>query len=325
MLDRRGQILDPNVLRMVEAMEAGPGAANALHVTAETLWRAGDLDSYAELVRRAYLLEPKIKIPLGTGPTETAERSNALLDRGVLFAHVIASFVAAEARLGRRDAVERLMDYRRLLRQGRISPPAGLAEQELNRQVADEIKARLSYRDAPRNKAVHKGWRANRLSQNQGPALRALWSLLHDAARDYIASLPDDKTHPFVRSCPEDYVLEGWAVASGKDTFLESHMHPHAWATGVYYVVQPEVSRAPDSDCGWLHVGPPDGSASGLGRDVPADAWERRSIEPAAGTFVLMPAYFWHATRPMGVDQERICIAFELQPSEFSSALATRR
>jgi hypothetical protein len=29
-----------------------------------------------------------------------------------------------------------------------------------------------------------------------------------------------------------------------------------AWATGVYFVVQPEVSRATGSDIGWLRIGP---------------------------------------------------------------------
>ena len=44
-------------------------------------------------------------------------------------------------------------------------------------------------------------------------------------------------------------------------------------------------------------------------------------IEPARGSFILMPAYFFHQTEPMGVDEERICIAFETQHAELKEPL----
>jgi hypothetical protein len=31
-----------------------------------------------------------------------------------------------------------------------------------------------------------------------------------------------------------------------------------------------------------------------------------------------MPAYFYHGTQPMGVDEERICIAFDVVPRELA-------
>lgn len=31
---------------------------------------------------------------------------------------------------------------------------------------------------------------------------------------------------------------------------------------------------------------------------------------------MLMPAYVFHETQPMGIDRERICIAFETQSGE---------
>jgi hypothetical protein len=46
--------------------------------------------------------------------------------------------------------------------------------------------------------------------------------------------------------------------------------------------------------------------------------WKLRLIEPVPGSLVVMPAYFWHHTKPMGVDQERICVAFEIQASELA-------
>jgi Putative 2OG-Fe(II) oxygenase len=42
-------------------------------------------------------------------------------------------------------------------------------------------------------------------------------------------------------------------------------------------------------------------------------------IAPEPGTLVLMPAYFYHDPSPIGVDQERICIAFDVVPTELTS------
>jgi hypothetical protein len=36
------------------------------------------------------------------------------------------------------------------------------------------------------------------------------------------------------------------------------------------------------------------------------DGWDTHMVEPERGTFLLMPAYFYHATEQMGVKQERI-------------------
>jgi hypothetical protein len=41
-------------------------------------------------------------------------------------------------------------------------------------------------------------------------------------------------------------------------------------------------------------------------------------VAPEPGTLVLMPGYFYHETRPMGIDQERICIAFDVSPIEIA-------
>jgi hypothetical protein len=90
-------------------------------------------------------------------------------------------------------------------------------------------------------------------------------------------------------------------------------MHPSAWLSGVYYVVCPNVARAPGSRRGWLLIEPPaqHGVSAGMG-------WRARTVAPEPGTLVLMPSYFFHGTRPMKVDEERICIAFDVLPAELA-------
>lgn len=96
-------------------------------------------------------------------------------------------------------------------------------------------------------------------------------------------------------------------------SYHKSHIHPYAWASGVYYVVEPPISRKPGSRHGWLQVGPPEDLAGQQG-------WSERLIAPTPGRLVLMPGYFYHCTRPMGVDEERICVAFDVVPWELASA-----
>ena len=74
------------------------------------------------------------------------------------------------------------------------------------------------------------------------------------------------------------------------------------------------MSRDAASRCGWLEVGAPE-ELYGVST---ADGWEARTIEPEPGRLVLMPGYFFHATHPMGVDEERICIAFDVMPVELA-------
>ena len=73
----------------------------------------------------------------------------------------------------------------------------------------------------------------------------------------------------------------------------------------------PAVSTAAGSDRGHLHLGLP----ASFGVD-PGGGWDERWIEPVQGTLFLMPAYMFHGTSPLGEDDERISIAFDVIPTE---------
>jgi putative 2-oxoglutarate-Fe(II)-dependent oxygenase superfamily protein len=302
------------------AIEGRPDAAALFHKLAEAHWRARDYPGYATYFRRGYMLKPVGTIPAEFEPSvdrknltaELRDRANRLIEQGVIYASVIADLALAEAQSGNSAAVEYLVDYDRFLRRGIIDPPDGSSLEAFNRALADEIKSNLKFHDTS-ERAIRHGWRFDGLRRAETPALRTLMHLLRRHVSAYMDGLPDDPTHPFVASRPANYNIDGWAVVSDGTSYHRPHMHPYAWATGVYYVVQPEVSRTPGSDRGWLRIVGPPADADGVAHNN----WEcRRLIEPAAGSFVLMPAYFWHETKPMDIDQERICVAFEIQPSE---------
>jgi Putative 2OG-Fe(II) oxygenase len=311
--------------RLIDHAAAAPAeaAVSVLLSLAADFWRADQPDEFAECFRRAYLLEPVEGIKLArllgaeTSPRQWRDLARTLVDRGVCYAPVLGLLAQAEAALGETGAVRRLMDYDRLFHQGTCGAPPGLTEAEFHRALADEIRAKLKFYEAPRL-AIRRGWRHNDVLSARTPALQALSRLLKREIDRYIASLPDDPTHPFIASRPSEIDIGSWAVVSGRETHHLAHVHPRAWATGVYYVVQPEVSQRHDAQLGWLRVGPP-GDRLATGSDAASpDGWETRMIAPTPGSFVLMPAYFYHETEPMGVDQERICIAFEAQFPELS-------
>ena len=116
----------------------------------------------------------------------------------------------------------------------------------------------------------------------------------------------------------DDFELQGWAVVSNGASHDLSHIHTHAWASGVYYVVEPPIANEPGChEAGCISVLRKTGRSAQHG-------WAERLIAPKPGRLVLMPGYFYHHTRPMGVDEERICIAFDVVPAEIAAGVRIR-
>ncbi len=307
---------DAQVEQLLAAAEKQPNASEVIGNLANAYWRAGDRARYAALADRAFLLEPRgstIIAMTSTRPDEACERLRVLIAHGVAYAPVIAALAVAEARRRQGDAVRELMDYDRFFQHAMLTPPSGMTLADFNRALAAEIRADLTFYDTPSKRSIRRGWRYDGLRKTEAPALRAFMEIVRQMGADAIARRPHDSSHPHLAARPSEFAVDGWAVVSDGETHHLSHTHSRAWMTGVYYVVQPEVSRAPGSHKGWLRVGPPPEAGPNAG-----EHWGERLIEPVPGSFVFMPGYFHHDTEPMGVDQERICIAFEIQPKELA-------
>jgi hypothetical protein len=290
---------------------------DALFALAEAAADAGEVEKFEDAFQRAYLAAPlfaQLRGPLAAGPSDDALRRllgrlDALLARGVLFTTLLTTKLACEARLGNAAAVRRLTDPR-YLQQRSMAPPPGWSAERFHATLADEVKTKLRHYDEADGWAIIDGARHNHLTESGLPASTAFIAAVRSEVEAYIAALPAGSDEPFVRARPERYEIRGWGVVSNGASYHKPHIHPRAWLSGVYYVVQPPVSKAADERRGWLRVGPPD--AIGL---TPASGWEERLFQPAPGNLVLLPAYYFHNTRPMGVDEERICIAFDVMPA----------
>jgi hypothetical protein len=228
---------------------------------------------------------------------------------------VVAAVAISNAILGNTAAVARLLDYDRFFRCIPSVTPKDFAGGDFYRSLAAEIATNLNFYDEPPNRSIRKAWRHDGFMKSELPASRALTAEIRRHVDGYIAGLPSDTDHPFIASRPSEYVVKGWAVVSSGAGHHLAHIHCEAWMSGVYYVVRPNISRVPGTDCGWLRVGPPEHLAVS-----PADGWQERVVEPEPGNLVLMPGYFFHSTQPTGVEQERICIAFDIVPMDLASA-----
>jgi uncharacterized protein (TIGR02466 family) len=291
-----------------------------LYNLAELLAAEGRHDDAAEAFRQAFLQMPMLRPVLDEDPsvplTVRAEKlrmlAQALVDRGVRYAPVLAALAVSEALLGNIDAVTRLVDYERFFRCGPVARRTGFGDDTYNAALATEIRSDLVFKSKQSRRPLRGGWRHDGLLESEMPACRELERELHREVSRYIAELSEEPDHPFIASRPAQYALDSWAVVAGRDTHIESHIHLRAWLSGVYYVSSGRTHRdGHRSDGGQLCVGPPAHVRTSAG-------WKRHLVEPDPGNLVLMPGYFFHATTPTGSEHDRICVAFNVMPMELA-------
>jgi hypothetical protein len=307
---------DAKIALLRQALSANPQSQLLSLRLAEALIDKGDTQAAAELFRRAYLLKPFIwNGRPGANPQTQRDDAFAMIKHGAIFSSTISALAVGEARLGHKEEVQKLVNYDLLFRDFIMDPPSGYGRADFNRAFAAEIKSDLTFYGEPAKRAIRNAWRHDSVMRSNQPACTAFTASIQREVLRYIADLPRWTGHPFLDSRPADFVLRGWAVVSDGKSHHKSHIHPFAWASGVYYVLEPPTSKEQCSDRGWLHIGPPEN----LG--VFAEhGWAQRLIAPKAGRLVIMPGYFYHHTRPMGVDEERICVAFDVVPQELAIA-----
>jgi hypothetical protein len=303
-----------------QAVLKQPRSEGLLFQLSDALADVGRDRESAEAFRQAYVMKPRVlpkldrrpEVALDVRARKLRDRASTLIAHGAIFSPVIAALAQADALLGREAEARSLVDYDRFFRYYSMPVPNGMSTADFNRELAAEARSHLQFYDAPSDRAIRKAWRNNTLLSPKFPVAWSLASALRDEVSSYVRKLPSDPNHPFLASRPAEFVIEGWSVVSSNDSHHEMHIHDKAWLSGVYYVVRPPVSMMEGSQRGWLRVGPPDGVPESAG-------WDSRSIEPEPGKLVLMPGYFYHGTRPMGVEEERICIAFDVVPKELAS------
>jgi len=132
---------------------------------------------------------------------------------------------------------------------------------------------------------------------------------IEEAVRLYIARLPRDERHPFLRRRWQDFRFAGsWSSRLKDNGFHANHVHPAGWISSAFYVGLPETVRGTNGKEGWIKFGEP---CYEVGLSEPVC----HMVQPLVGRLVLFPSYMWHGTVPFHAAQNRTTIAFDAVPA----------
>ena len=203
-----------------------------------------------------------------------------------------------------------LNDMARLVSVVDLQAPPGFADMAtFNRALAQELIELHRDRAAPLDQTLRGGTQTLGDIFEQGhPLVDALKLRISQAITGYIAGLPDDPAHPFLRRRSKAWrFTDSWSSRLGSGGFHNNHVHPHGWISSACYVVVPDSVLRGDGQAGWLQFGEPDFDA-GLSQAG------RVKVQPRPGRLVLFPSMFWHGTVPFVDGTDRLTIAFDVMP-----------
>ncbi len=180
----------------------------------------------------------------------------------------------------------------------------------LNQALVRDIVAHPSFDWQHDHYATSRRGFAHGLLEQPTPCLRAFEEVLRRAVDDFIASIEPDPAHPFLGRIPRRYEFAMWATILQSGGRHLMHNHEAAWLSGVYYARVPRVvSGEEGTGAGWLEF-------DGFTRYADNARYRHkvRKVRPREGLLCLFPSYFLHATAPFESAEQRISIAFDLQP-----------
>ncbi|MEQ8165392.1 MAG: tetratricopeptide repeat protein [Alphaproteobacteria bacterium] len=164
----------------------------------------------------------------------------------------------------------------------------------------------------PRFKSTRHGFQAEHLEEDTAAPVEALKGLIAEAAGRYCERCAKTPGHPLAPP-PEALSVSIWVTILNPTGHQDSHFHPSAWLSGVYYVaLPPAMKRDDNSRAGWIEFGRP---ADERPYKAPPNL---RNIRPEEGLMVLFPSYLYHRTIPFtgegpsAAPEQRISIAFDV-------------
>ncbi|MGH8030747.1 MAG: tetratricopeptide repeat protein, partial [Arenimonas sp.] len=205
-----------------------------------------------------------------------------------------------------------LCDYERLVGAIDVEPPDGMDEAGFLASLRAALEPLHQAGREPLQQSLRSGSQTpGFLFGRDDPAIVAAREAFRRAVQGWIATLPDDPTHPFLsRKAPGIRFSGSWSVrlwSSGKHV---NHIHPEGWMSSAFYVALPPslgAVQAGGGQAGYIQFGqPPDE----LGLDLPP----RRVVQPRPGRLALFPSYFWHGTVPFEDAAPRVTVAFDMLP-----------
>lgn len=202
-----------------------------------------------------------------------------------------------------------LNDYDRFVGVMDLSPPQDIDPAGFNARLAERLKSHHRASHHPAEQTLRGGTQTmGNLLAKAVPEIATLRAMLQDAVARYIAALPDDSSHAFLRRKSDSFRFCGsWSVRLRKGGYHINHVHSQGWISACYYLEVPQCVKTANDRAGWLKLGE---TNLGLG---PGDR-PSRYLRPEPGRLVLFPSYFYHGTVPFEDAAQRTTIAFDVIP-----------
>ena len=205
-----------------------------------------------------------------------------------------------------------LCDYQRHIALLDIETPDGYAD---TADFLAALRASLDALHTAKREPVQQSLRggsqtAGNLFGRRDPAIQAARKTLQRTVEGWLATLPADATHPFLRHNTRAIHFSGsWSVKLRSSGRHVNHIHPEGWMSSAFYVALPASVLASDggATAGHIQFGQP---LEILSLNLPA----RRTIRPEPGKLALFPSYMWHGTVPFVDSEPRITAAFDMLP-----------
>lgn len=266
------------------AVEAAPEVARYAKAYAESLLLANKVGPVLDLTRRV----------LDRMPDE----------QGLIGLRALALRLAGEAEYAS------LADYAALPGVMTLEPPAGYDDIEsFNAALAQYLDGLHQTVNHPTEQTLRGGTQTlGNLFLRPDPIIQELKAQIEKAVLGYIASLPDDRAHPFLRRKSSKIGFAGsWSARLKSQGFHTNHVHPDGWISSAYYLELPPEIADTERKQGWFKMG-----ESNL--NLPGGEVVERFVQPVSGRLVLFPSYMWHGTVPFSSDAARTTVAFDVVP-----------
>jgi tetratricopeptide (TPR) repeat protein len=310
-------------LAAVQALRARADAPMLVALEADARQMQGDLEAagalYAQAHRgfgdtdAAFLNAYARYLFAARQPGLAADRASEALRRYPDDQEAWANLGTAWRLLGdRREAW--LCDYERLVGVVPVEPPPGHADVDTFLAALRAVLEPLHQagREPLRQSLRGGSQTSGRLFGRGDPAIAAAQQALQDAAQRWLATLPEDASHPFLRRNTRAIRFSGsWSVRLWSSGRHVNHIHPEGWMSSAFYVALPPsigADRGDGGNAGYLQFGQPPAE---LGVELPP----RRTVRPVPGQLALFPSYFWHGTVPFEDTHPRLTIAFDMLPT----------
>lgn len=152
---------------------------------------------------------------------------------------------------------------------------------------------------------------AGNLFKRPEASFQQLSKLVLEAFRDYVETF-GNSTCELITSFPEDLEFtSSWYVKMKQGGHLSPHIHEIGWISGAVYLAMPPQNELEGGFEFGIH-----GDDYPIQADKTVDDFPKGHVLPTVGDIVLFPSSLFHRTIPFSSDTTRICIAFDLKPTQ---------